>query len=200
MKWVRRILFVVIGLPVVAVFALFAAGLRENAGRNVERIAIARPPAQVLHHIADDALLKAWTGLAEVDRLTDGPLRPGVRWRMVSEVRGQRSTLDAELTAIDPGRLAIAMRTAPGSPFAFSQLAEYRVEAKDGETRLTVTTDTRYEGVVARLLEPLITRAVQRQLEGNLARLRAQVEAEPVSGAPAPETAGRPSGDGAATK
>jgi uncharacterized protein YndB with AHSA1/START domain len=185
MKWVRRILFVVIGLPVLAVFALFAAGQRENAGRNVERIAIARPPSQVLRHIEDDALLKSWTGLAEVQRLTEGPLRPGVRWRMVSEVRGQRSVMNAELTAIDPTRLAIAMRTAPGSALAFSQLAEYRVEERDGDTRLTVTTDTRYEGVVARLLEPLITRAFQRQLERNLARLRAQVEAEPLATAPA---------------
>jgi hypothetical protein len=34
---------------------------------------------------------------------------------------------------------------------------------------------------VAGLLEPIITRAAQKQLEASLERLRVQVEAEPVS-------------------
>jgi uncharacterized protein YndB with AHSA1/START domain len=182
MKWVRRILFVVIGLPALAVLALLAAGQRASAGRNVDRIAIARPPAQVFRQFEDDRLLKGWTGVVEAKRLTEGPLRQGSRWRLVSEARGQRTTLEGEVTALEPGRrIALALKTSPGAAVGFSQLAEYRFEEKSGETRLTVTTDTRYEGAVTRLLEPMITRALQGQLELNLVRLRAQAEAEPAA-------------------
>jgi carbon monoxide dehydrogenase subunit G len=62
----------------------------------------------------------------------------------------------------------------------FTQRVEYRLEERGGDTRLSVTSDTRYENAVARLLEPVITRAVQKQLEATLERLRVEVEAQPV--------------------
>jgi uncharacterized protein YndB with AHSA1/START domain len=186
MKWVRRILLVIVGLPVVVVLALAALGQRPNAGRNVERIAIARPPAQVFRHLVDDARIAQWTGMAEVSRLTEGPARAGSRWQLVREARGQRTVMNVEATAVEPDRRLVTMlRTAPGSKVGFSQIAEYRLEEKGGDTRLTVTIDSRYDGVILRLLEPLISRAAQKQLEQILDRLRAQVEAEPASsGAP----------------
>ena len=180
MRWVRRILTALIALPLLAVIALLLAGQREAAGRNVERLAIARPPAQVYRHLVDEQLLRKWTGLVEIERLTKGELGPGSRMRLVSEARGQRTTMEAEVTGAETDRLIVlAVRTAAGSPVGFSQRVEYRLEERSGDTRLAVTTDTRYEGAVARLLEPLITRAAQSQLEAALDRLRLQVEGEP---------------------
>jgi uncharacterized protein YndB with AHSA1/START domain len=187
MKWVRRIFFLIIGLPVLVVLGLVALGQRPNAGRSVERIAIARPPAQVFLHLVDEARLQRWTRLAEVRKLTEGPFRPGSRLRVVSEARGQRTVMNVDVTAVDPDRrLTTMLRTAPGSAVGVSQLAEYRLEEKKGDTRLTVTLDCRYDGVILGLLEPLITRGMQRQLENSLDRLRAQVEAEPIPSDPAP--------------
>lgn len=180
MRWVRRILTALIALPLLAVIALLLAGQREAAGRNVERLAIARPPAQVYRHLVDEQLLRKWTGLVEIERLTKGELGPGSRMRLVSEARGQRTTMEAEVTGAETNRLIVlAVRAAAGSPVGFSQRVEYRLEERSGDTRLAVTTDTRYEGAVARLLEPLITRAAQSQLEAALDRLRLQVEGEP---------------------
>lgn len=180
MRWVRRILMALIALPLLAVIGLLFAGQREAAGRNVERLAIARPPAQVYRHLVDEALLRKWTGLVEIERLTKDEFGPGSRMRLVSEARGQRTTMEAEVTGAEESRLIVlAVRTAAGSPVGFSQRVEYRLEERSGDTRLAVTTDTRYEGAVARLLEPLITRAAQSQLEASLDRLRLQVEGEP---------------------
>lgn len=181
MRWIRRILAALIALPLLAAMGLLLAGQRENAGRNVERLAIARPPAQVYRHLVDEKLLRRWAGLAEIELLPPGELATGSRMRLVSESRGQRTTIEVQVATAEKGRLLIlGARTAAGSPVGFSQRVEYRLEERKGDTRLAVTSDTRYEGVVARLLEPLITRVAQSQLETTLDRLRAQVEAEPV--------------------
>ncbi len=101
--------------------------------------------------------------------------------RLVSEARGQRTTMEAQVAGAEKGRLLVlGVRTAAGSPVGFSQRVEYRLEERKGDTRLAVTSDTRYESFVARLFEPLITRAAQQQLEATLNQLRVQVEAEPV--------------------
>ena len=182
MKWLLRILAVLIAVPLLAVIVLLLAGQRDGAGRNVERLAIARPPAQVYRHLVEVALLRQWTGLAEIEFLTEGELRSGSRMRLVSEARGQKTTMEAEVTGAEKDRLlTLALKSAAGSPVGFSQRIEYRLEERLGDTRLAATTDTRYEGAVARLLEPLITRAAQTQLEATLGRLRLQVEGEPVT-------------------
>ena len=181
MKWVRRILAVLVALPLLAVIGLLLAGQREGAGRNTERLAIARPPSQVYRHLVKPDLLRQWTGLAEVEVMGAAEVATGSKLRLVSEARGQRTSMEAEVTGAEPGRLlTLAVRTAAGAPVGFSQRVEYRLEERSGDTRLAVTSDTRYEGAVARLFEPLITRAVQKQLEANLELLRLQVEAEPV--------------------
>jgi len=182
MKWVRRILAALVALPVLAVVGLLLAGQREGAGRNTERVAIARPPAQVYRHLVDPELLRRWTGLAEVEVRGGAPLATGSRLRLVSVARGERTPMEAEVMAAEPSRLlTLAVRTAPGAAVGFTQRVEYRLEDKSGDTRLSVTSDTRYESAVARLLEPVITRAVQKQLEATLEDLRVQVESRPAS-------------------
>jgi uncharacterized protein YndB with AHSA1/START domain len=181
MKWVRRILVALVALPLLAVVGLLLAGQREGAGRNTERLAIARPPAEVYRHLVSPDLLRRWTGLAEVEVLGAAKVESGSRLRLVSEVRGQRTSMEAEVLAAEPARrLTLAVRTAAGAPVGFTQRVEYRLEERGGDTRLSVTSDTRYENAVARLLEPVITRAVQKQLEATLERLRVEVEAQPV--------------------
>ncbi len=182
MKWVRRILAALVALPVLAVVGLLLAGQREGAGRNTDRVAIARPPSEVYRHLVDPDLLRRWTGLAEVEVVGGAPVATGARLRLVSEARGERTPMDAEVMAAEPGRLlTLALRTAPGAAVAFTQRVEYRLEEKSGDTRLSVTSDTHYGSAVARLLEPVITRAVQKQLEATLEKLRLDVESSPTA-------------------
>ncbi len=182
MRWLRRILAVLIALPVLAVIGLLVAGQRSGAGRNSERLAIARPPSQVYRHLVSPDLIRKWTRLAEVEVIGAPEMRAGSKLRLVSEARGQRTIVEGEVTGAEPGRsLDLFLRTAAGSPVAVSQRWEYRLTERNGDTRLAVTSVTRYDSAVARLLEPLITRSAQRNLETGLERLRVQVEAEPVS-------------------
>ena len=182
MRWVRRILAALIALPLLASIGLLLAGQREGAGRNTERLAIARPPSEVYRHLVSPDLLRKWTGFAEIEVLGSAEVRQGSRLRLVSEARGQRTTMEAEVTGAEPGRsLILVVRTAPGSAVSFSQRWEYRLSERGGDTRLAVVSDTRFESAVARLFEPLITRAAQQQLTATLDRLRIQVEGEPVS-------------------
>jgi uncharacterized protein YndB with AHSA1/START domain len=177
MKWIRRALAVIVALPVLGVAVLILAGFREGAGRNVAHQSIARPRAEVLRHLVEPDLLRRWAGATELEVLTPLPLRKGSRLRSVTVSRGQRIEVLSEVTALDRDQVAVAARTAEGSPAGFAQLVSYRLKDRDGGTDLSVTVDTQYKGLALGLLEPLITRAAQRELERRLAALKAQVEA-----------------------
>lgn len=185
MRWIRRTLAVIVAIPVLGVMLLFLAGFREGAGRNVAHESIARPRAEVMRHLVDPDLLRRWAGAAELDVLTPLPLRKGSRLRSVNVSRGQRVEVLSEVTALDRDQIAVAARTAEGSPAGFAQLASYHLKEQDGRTVLSVTVDTQYQGLALGLLEPLITRAAQRELERRLAALKAQVEAQPPAAAAA---------------
>jgi uncharacterized protein YndB with AHSA1/START domain len=185
MRWIRRTLAVIVAIPVLGVALLFLAGFREGAGRNVAHQSIARPRADVLRHIVEPDLLRRWAGADELEVLTPLPLRKGSRLRSVTVSRGQRIEVLSEVTALDRDQVAVAARTAEGSPAGFAQLASYRLKDQDGGTVLSVTIDTQYQGLALGLLEPLVTRAAQRELERRLAVLKAQVEAQPPAAVPA---------------
>lgn len=181
MKWIRRALVVLLAIPVVAILLLVLAGQRSEAGRTRVRIEIDRPPAQVFHYLENPDRLKEWTGLSEVQMLTPGPLHVGSRARAVAVARGQRTEMETEVTDLEPNRrLSLVLKTTGQPPVGFAQLAQYRLEDLGGRTALSVVADTSYDGFVARLLEPIITPAVQSELARQVARLKAQLEAEPV--------------------
>lgn len=182
MKWVRRILFLIVALPVLLLVGLLLAGQRTGAGRHTAQVTIARSPERVFLHLEDENLLREWTGVSEIIRHDTGPLRPGSRSRMVLISRGQRTELDGEVTALQEDRLlAFVLKSAPGSPLTFTQTVEYRLEPKDdASTILRVVADTNYSGFVTQVTEPLITPVVERQLQESLGRLKAQVEQDRV--------------------
>jgi uncharacterized protein YndB with AHSA1/START domain len=185
MKWIRRGLLVLLAIPVLAVVLLVVAGQRSEAGRTRAQLVIDRSPEVVFRHIEDPELLQKWTGLHEVVLLGEPPLRVGSRARASVVARGRRTDLESEVTALERDRLlALAMRTTGDAPVHLAVLSQYALEERDGRTHLTVTADTSYQGLVAGLLEPLMTGAAQRELERQLARLKAQVEAEGATSAP----------------
>lgn len=192
MKWIRRGLLVLLAIPVLGVAMLLLVGLRPDAGRTRAQLVIDRPPAVVFRHIEDPQLLQEWTGLAEVELQGGLPLRVGSRARAAIVARGRRTELASEVTAVERDRLlALVMRTTGDAPVGLAVHSEYALEDRGGSTALTVTADTSYQGLLAGLLEPLITGASQRELERQLARLKAQVES-PEQG-PAPSTESAPS-------
>jgi len=181
MKWIRRGLMVLLAIPLAAAALLLVLSQREDAGRTTVQVEIGRPPSEVFLHIQDPQLLQQWTGLTEIELLDGPPVRVGSRARAALVARGQRTELESEVTAMERDRLfTFVLRTAGAAPVGFTQLSRFALDENDGRTRLSVTADTSYEGVVARLFEPLMTPLAQGELERQIHRLKAQVEASAV--------------------
>jgi hypothetical protein len=111
--------------------------------------------------------------LVESEPLDDEPPALGSRFRDVFEDHGQRVELEAELVAFEPPRAVDVKLVAD----AFEATSRSRLEAAGPGTRLTATIETTYTSLAARLLAPVVTRHAQKQLEADLARLKALVEA-----------------------
>ena len=143
--------------------------------RNEHSVEIAAAPEDVFPWLADPERRLRWMGaLVESESLTEGPPRRGSRYRDVFEDHGQRIELEAELVDVEPGERLTARLVSSG----FESTSAQRLDAADGATRLTATIETRYTKLGTRLLAPVVTRHAQKQLEGDLARLKALVEAE----------------------
>jgi carbon monoxide dehydrogenase subunit G len=110
--------------------------------------------------------------LVESEPLTDGPPQQGSRYRDVFEEYGQRIELEAELEEVDAPRRIVVQLAADD----FDATILQRLEEEDGGTRLTAVIETTYTGRAARILSGLVTRHAQKQLERDLARLKALVE------------------------
>jgi uncharacterized protein YndB with AHSA1/START domain len=141
--------------------------------RNEHTVEIAAAPETVFPYLVDGERRLEWMGvLRESEKLTEGPPAPGSRWRDVFEDHGQRIELEAELTEYEPGRrLVVRLRNRGFESTSTQALAE-----ADGRTRLTTVIETEYKALAARLMAGVVTRHAQRQLEGDLARLKQIVE------------------------
>jgi uncharacterized protein YndB with AHSA1/START domain len=147
--------------------------------RNEHTVEIAAAPADVFPWLADSERRLRWMGaLVESEPLTEGPAERGSRYRDVFEDHGQRIELEAELVEVAPGERLMARLVSKG----FESTSSQRLEATGGGTRLTAAIETRYTMLAARLVAPLVTRHAQKQLEADLVRLKALVEAEAEQG------------------
>jgi uncharacterized protein YndB with AHSA1/START domain len=138
-------------------------------------VEIERPAAAVFPWLLEPERLAQWIGgLVETEPLTEGEPRVGSRSREVVEERGRSYVLETELTALEPGERLEARIT---SGAGFTCESSYRLDEREGRTRLTCVLETEYKPFVARLFAPLVTRQAQRKLESDLARLKELVEA-----------------------
>ncbi len=181
MKWVRRCLLVIIGLPLALLGGLVAFGLRADAGEFRAEVAIAAGPEAVFAHFQDPNILQAWLGVEHVEFLTQSPFGPGTRFRMKVSSRGASKTeMDAEVLEVEPNqRLTLSFRTLPGSSLTLQQMVHFRLERIGAVTRVALHGTTRYEGFWLRVLEPLATPAVEKRAGQNLGRLKRIVESQP---------------------
>jgi len=181
MKWVRRGLLVVIGLPLLVLGGLWAAGLRASAGKLSAEVSIAAGPEAVFAHFRAPDLLQEWMGVERVEPVTPGPFGPGARFRVTVSSRGGKKTeLDMEVLEVEPNRsLTLSFQTLPGAEVALRQVVQFRLQrAGSGATRVSLAATTRYEGWWLRVLEPLVTRSLETRAERNLGRLKRNAESE----------------------
>lgn len=143
--------------------------------RNEASIELAAPPEQVFPLIAEPAGRLRWIdGLVEAETTGPGEFREAIEQhglRVETRVRTIRSEPPHVVEAVVSGR-------------GIEATVRNQLEPAPAGTRLTVTVDTRYRGLAARLVAPVIGRRAQASLERSLANLRALLEAAGAQDAP----------------
>jgi uncharacterized protein YndB with AHSA1/START domain len=181
MKWLSRIFGAVVALVALCVAGLWLAGMRPGHGHNSGSVEINRPAAQVWRYLTDDELIKKWvSGLAEIRHMTPGVTGEGEKLRLKEGYEGKGVEMEMTMWRIEaPRRMEFTLEGLGDPANGFTEKAAYVLEEKDGKTRVTLSAQTEYHGFLVRLMEPLITPAADKKLAGDLARLKAMVEAEP---------------------
>jgi uncharacterized protein YndB with AHSA1/START domain len=187
MKWIGRILGGLAAVAVLCIAGLWLAGLRPNHGRNSGTVEINRPAAQVWRYLTNDELTKRWvSGLDEIQHLTPGVSGAGEKLRLRERYEGNVAEMEMTMGRVEaPQHMQFTIIGLGDPSNGFTEKGEYVLEERDGKTRVTLSGQTEYHGLLVRLMEPLITPAADKKLAGDLARLKVLVEAEPLgTGAP----------------
>jgi uncharacterized membrane protein len=149
-----------------------------------ESIVIDRAPEDVFDFFSQRSNDVIWMGVVEESEWLEPARAAGLgrRGRMVIKAGGRRSEYIDEVTAWEPGRL-VAHRTVEG-PMALDTacLAE---PAGDDRCRATVIAATEPRGVLAKLTDPIVARAMRRSFRGDLTRLKETLENDPAHRPPA---------------
>ena len=197
MKWLLSIL----GMgALAAVLALVAVGARDGRGHATAAVELDHPPSAVFPLLVQPPLRKQWLlGVEEITPVGDPTLRTGARARVVLDAP-ERMEVEEEIRVVEADRRVLLQRVCSHPPF--SQRVEYVLkDLGGGRTLLTAAVHTIYQGPIFNLLEPLLTRAAQSQLNLEIEQLRAAagsahpavgalpVVSTPVAAAPAPAPA-----------
>jgi carbon monoxide dehydrogenase subunit G len=147
--------------------------------RNEASVELAAPPEAVFPLIVDPAERLRWIdGLVEAEETGPGSYREAI------EQHGIRVETRVRTIRSEPPGLVEARVEGRGIEATIRNVLE---PTGDGGTRLTVTVETRYRGLAARLVAPVVGRRAQASLERSLARLEQLVESETTGAEHAPQ-------------
>jgi uncharacterized membrane protein len=133
----------------------------------VERV-IGRPRAEVAAYMTDWRNDPSWIGaLRDVRLVTDGPLAVGSQVERVASFLGKRIEYVNEVAELDPGR-RLVMRSVR-APFPMTVTYEFEDAGADA-TRVRIRAQGDASGFY-RIAGPLLARAVERGIRGDLERL-----------------------------
>jgi uncharacterized membrane protein len=136
-------------------------------------IVIDRPIGAVFAFAADYRNDPSWrAGVTELTYLSDDPVGVGIHQRETSMLVGRRVVTESRVSVYEPNeRVDFEYLSGP-----------YRVrgtrtfEDLEGRTRFTFALESEPAGVVQRLVLPALNFIYQRQLDGDLRRLKAVIE------------------------
>ncbi len=137
-------------------------------------LVVRRPVEVVFPYASNLENMPQWGTSLAVEKLTEGPIGVGTRYREQAAFRGRRMELPDEVVAYEPNR-TFAVHTA--SRMLDSTTTTTFEPIGEGTTRLTYRVEARPFGLV-RLAAPLIARGIKRQFVADLANLKRILEAE----------------------
>jgi carbon monoxide dehydrogenase subunit G len=141
------------------------------------RVTIARPLDEVFAFVEDARNRPRWDDSVESEELTSPePIGVGTTVRTRLRSMGREYEYAWEVTAHrPPHRMTIESTAGP-----FRTTLDYRLSEEAGDTRVDFSVTGRPAGML-RLLQPLIARNTQQNLDRGFARLKQVLEAQPRS-------------------
>jgi uncharacterized membrane protein len=139
-------------------------------------IVIDRSVVDVAGYAGDPSNAPQWyTNIKSVDWRTPPPIAVGSKLDFVAQFLGRRIAYTYEVTELKPGR-RLVMRTAQG-PFPMETTYTWE-PIGDSQTRMTLSNRGAPSGF-SKVTGPVMSRAVRRANEKDLARLKTRLEANP---------------------
>lgn len=179
MKWIARILGLILVLIPAAVTCLAVLSSRPDANLMQTSITIHQTPAAIWPWLYEPDKLKAWVSwLKEVRSDSPGPPAPGRKavWVMTDENNGGAlMEIDSVVESVEPDRsLAVSLSAAQ----AFRGNASYKLSPNpDGSTLLESTGRYEFDNSFARILMPMIIFRAKEKAMGDMQKLKTLVEA-----------------------
>lgn len=180
MKWVVRIVGALVALLVLAVFGLFIASNRRDAGRLRGNVEIDRPLETVWAWLSEPDKLTQWVGWLEAIEPDTTTVAEGIghrEWWVMNDPHLQdKLRIPGEITVWDPpNRIGVHI----DMPGMMTGDVLYSLTAlPNGRTRFEQDGRFRYENKWAALMEPLATPDAMKKLVDDMRRLKQKVEAE----------------------
>jgi hypothetical protein len=132
---------------------------------------IRRPTVEVFDYLSNYANAQESGTVFEVEKLTDGPIGVGTKWRLVERFLGNRWQWLVEVTAYEPEARVAFNGTYPGMRIALENTV---AETSDG-VHVARSMEARPSGFMV-LLAPLMRPFAARSLQKDLDQLRDRLE------------------------
>jgi carbon monoxide dehydrogenase subunit G len=111
------------------------------------------------------------TSVVRAEKLTDGPVGLGTRFRETRKVNGREVSAEIEVTTYEPPRRYSATSTQSGITATY----HYTLTPEAGGTRIDLQADVSASGL-KKLLLPVVVRFMKKEDEDHLQQLKAAVE------------------------
>jgi ligand-binding SRPBCC domain-containing protein len=141
-----------------------------------DSIVIERPRQEVWEFATDpDNIMLTNSNLVEFDKLTDGPVGEGTRFRGVVKVAGKKLEWTSEVTKFDAPSTFAQQSIESAIPFT----VEVTYEDADGGTRMSWHQESEsFGGVFGKLSDPIVTRMYAKDVRANLESTKEILEAD----------------------
>ena len=135
-------------------------------------ITINRPVEEVFAFVTDIANLGQWNEqVAQIEQTSEGPVGLGTTYRGSYGILGRSIDWTSEISEYEPNRKVVQKLSMGPTVMTMG----WQLEPVEGGTRFTMSAEGDMGGL-AKLAGPLFDRTMKKQMEGNLAGLKAVLE------------------------
>jgi uncharacterized protein YndB with AHSA1/START domain len=179
MSFLIRILQIVAALVLLAGAVLWFAAHRGDRGFIEEEVTIARPAPAVFRWISSEDLARRWiSDVIELQRTGEGGPQAAT-FRLVELVNGHRVDMNLRVVKVVPNQeLSLLISSGNSISEGFSGDANFTLITNGEYTRLVFSSHAQFVSLSDRVIEPVLTMAMQRKIRDDLANLKILAQAQ----------------------